>query len=91
VDPLLLLAFVASALPVMHRTKWLLLLPALGALGSSFVFDLYMFPGSVFMEEVCKLTGISLLAAYLLTLSWSAISDAMQRGPSVRPALPSHR
>jgi hypothetical protein len=84
---LFLLAFVASAVPVLQRTKWLLLLGLLGSFATSFLFDTTHFPGSVLVEEVCKLTGISFLAAYLLTLSWSVISDAVQRGAPVRQFL----
>ncbi len=73
---LFLLVFVASAVSALHRTKWLLLLAAIGCFAASTILDEQRFPASVLMEEVSKLTGISFLAAYLLSLSWSAVSDA---------------
>lgn len=81
-----LLAFVASAVPVLPRTKWLLLFAALGGLAASVLLDTTRFPGSVLMEEVCKLTGISFLALYLLTLSRSVLADAIRLGAVARPA-----
>jgi hypothetical protein len=73
---LFLLLFAASTLPVFGRTKWLLLGAALASFAISILLDRTEFPGSVLMEEVSKLTGISLLAAYLATLSWSLLSEA---------------
>jgi len=76
---LLALGFAASAVPVLHRTKWVLLVAALSFFAVSFFFDLSLFPGSVLAEEVGKLTGISFLAAYLVTLSSSVLRDGLQR------------
>lgn len=81
---LFLLVFAASTLPVLGRTKWLLLGGALGSFALSFLLDLSEFAGSVLMEEVAKLTGVSLLATYLATLAWSMLSEAF--AASGRPA-----
>jgi hypothetical protein len=73
---LFLIAFVVSTIPILHTTCWLLLGGAVGCLALSVLFDLTYFRGSVLLEEVFKLSGISFLAAYLVTLSFSALAAA---------------
>ncbi|MDZ5698711.1 hypothetical protein [Chelativorans sp. M5D2P16] len=73
---LFLIAFVISTLPILHTTQWLLLGVALACLALSTVSDLLEFRGSVLLEEAFKLSGITTLAAYLVTLSFSAIAEA---------------
>jgi hypothetical protein len=73
---LFLLVFAVSTLPVLARTKWLLLACALASFAFSLLLDMSEFAGSVLMEEVAKLTGVSLLATYLATLAWSMLSEA---------------
>jgi hypothetical protein len=74
---LFLLAFAASTLPVLHRTKWLLLGASLGSLAISTLVDLIevQVAGSVLIEEAFKLSGIAFLASYLVTLSFSALAE----------------
>ncbi|MFU0504046.1 hypothetical protein [Pseudaminobacter sp. NGMCC 1.201702] len=74
---LFLFAFAASTLPVLHRTKWILLGASLGSLAISTLVDLMdlQIAGSVLIEEAFKLSGIAFLASYLITLSFSALAD----------------
>lgn len=74
---LLFLAFAAAALPDGHKTQWTLLVASLAFLVLSTLVDLLHLPthGSVLVEEVLKLTGIAFLAAYLVTLSFSALTE----------------
>ena len=74
---LFLLAFAASTLPVLDKTKWLLLAASLGSLAISTLVDLadLQIAGSVLIEEAFKLSGIAFLASYLVTLSFSVLSD----------------
>jgi hypothetical protein len=71
---MLLLAFVASTLPILFQSEW----PSLGAamllLGLSTLADIspYSFTGQVFVEEVSKVSGIAFLAYYLITLALTA-------------------
>lgn len=74
---LLLLAFAVSTLPFLHASRWLLLMTALASLAFSVVFDFAHFRGSVLLEETFKLGGASFLAAYLVTLSSSALAGAL--------------
>jgi len=81
---LLFLAFAAAALPDGHNTQWTLLLASLAFLVLSTLVDLLHLPtpGSVMVlvEEVLKLTGIAFLAAYLVTLSFSALTERRVSG-----------
>lgn len=81
---LLFLAFAAAALPDGHNTQWTLLLASLVFLVLSTLVDLLHLPtpGSVMVlvEEVLKLTGIAFLAAYLVTLSFSALTERRVSG-----------
>jgi hypothetical protein len=76
---LLFLAFAAAALPDGHRTQWTLLVASLTFLTLSTLVDLLHSPTpgdiSVLVEEVLKLTGIAFLAAYLVTLSFQALTE----------------
>ena len=74
---LFLLVFVASAIPIAHRTKWILLAGSLASLAASMIVDqLHLtMPGRLVIEESFKLTGITLLAAYLVTLSYSLVAE----------------
>lgn len=81
-----LLAFVAFALPIAHRTKWVFLAGSLGSLALSTIVDQLHVTvlGGVLVEEAFKLTGITLLATYLVTLSYSTLADhcaPQQAGP----------
>jgi hypothetical protein len=74
---LLLLAFATAALPDGHRTQWAFLAASLTLLALSTLFDMLdlPIPGSVLIEEVLKLSGIAFLAAYLVTLSFSTLTE----------------
>lgn len=74
---LFFLAFVASALPIIHRTKWVFLAGSIVSLALSTVVDQahLAFSGSVLVEEGFKLTGIALFATYLVTLSFSILEE----------------
>lgn len=74
---LLLLAFVSATLPVVHKTQWNLLVASLTFLALSTLIDV-LYPttsGSVLIEEVFKFGGITFLAAYLVTLSFSTLME----------------
>ncbi len=70
----LLLAFVASTLPILFQSEW----PSLGAamllLGVSTLADIFPYPfmGQIFVEEVSKLSGIAFLAHYVISLALTA-------------------
>lgn len=71
----LLLAFVASTLPILFQSEW----PSLGAamlllLGVSTLADVFPYPfsGQIFVEEVTRLSGIAFLAHYLISLAFTA-------------------
>lgn len=76
---LLFLAFAATALQDGHKTQWTLLVASLAFLVLSTLVDLFHLPtpGSalVLIEEVLKLTGIAFLAAYMVTLSFQALTE----------------
>lgn len=78
---LLLLAFMAAALPIAHLTKWILLAMSLVFLAFSALVDMadLTMPGSVLMEEAFKFSGIAFLAAYLVSLSFSALVSGLGR------------
>jgi hypothetical protein len=81
---LLFLAFAAATLPDGHKTQWTLLVASLAFLVLSTLVDLFHLPtpGSVLVlvEEVLKLTGIAFLAAYLVTLSFQALTERRVSG-----------
>ena len=74
---LFLLGFLAATLPVAHKTQWNLLVTSLAFLALSTLIDVIYppTPGSVLIEEVFKFGGITFLAAYLVTLSFSALVE----------------
>jgi hypothetical protein len=79
---LLFLVFAATALQDGHKTQWTLLVASLAFLALSTIVDLLRPPthGSVLVEEVLKLTGIAFLAAYLVTLSFQALTERRVSG-----------
>lgn len=70
----LLLAFVASTLPILFQSEWLSLGAAMLLLGLSTLADVFPYPftGQIFVEEVSKLSGIAFLAYYLIALALTA-------------------
>lgn len=74
---LFLLAFAAAALPIAHLGNWVLLAAALAFLAISTLVDVADLTraGSVLIEEGFKLGGIAFLASYLVSLSFSALSE----------------
>jgi hypothetical protein len=74
---LFLSAFAIVALPIAHRTQWILLAAALAFFAASTVVDILNLPiaGSVLIEEVFKFGGVAFLAAYLVALSFATLAD----------------
>jgi hypothetical protein len=74
---LFLSAFAIAALPIAHRTQWILLAAALAFFAASTAVDVLDLPiaGSVLIEEVFKFGGVAFLAAYLVALSFSTLAE----------------
>ncbi|MGB3391602.1 MAG: hypothetical protein WBA88_26915 [Pseudaminobacter sp.] len=74
-----LLAFVAAVLPIAHFTKWILLAASLACLALSTLVDMadLTISGAVLIEEAFKFFGIAFLAAYLVSLSFSALASGL--------------
>ncbi|MGH6762959.1 MAG: hypothetical protein ACRECW_15390 [Phyllobacterium sp.] len=86
---LLMLGLIVTILPVLHRTRWLLLVAALGFMAASMLVDIFMPPegGGLLIEEGFKLGGIGFMAAYLVTLSFEAWALAVAQAratPDIR-------
>ena len=81
---LLMLGLVITVLPILHRTRWILLVAALGFMAASMLVDIFMAPegGGLLAEEGFKLGGIGFMAAYLVTLSFEAWALAMEHRTS---------
>ncbi|PWJ79796.1 hypothetical protein C7441_11473 [Pseudaminobacter salicylatoxidans] len=86
---LLIVAFAATAFSVARLTNWICLATSLAFLALSTLVDMadLTMPGSVLLEEAFKFFGITFLAVYLVSMSFSAITAGFKGDRLVRPGI----